>query len=77
MTTSAHALFRAMNAKPDKGAELGLDIPKAAPRKKVRRDHDFYKTGQPEAVRGLLARDGDAIRACGSVWEPACGDGAL
>lgn len=43
----------------------------------VRRADDFYPTGQPEAVRGLLARDGDAIRACGSVWEPACGDGAL
>lgn len=43
----------------------------------TRRAHDFYPTGQPEAVRGLLARDWDCIHDCGSVWEPACGDGAM
>lgn len=48
---------------------------KPAPDK--RRADDFYPTGQPEAIRALLARDGARIRACGDVWEPACGDGAL
>jgi hypothetical protein len=39
---------------------------------------DFYAT-PPEAIRALLspAGDGDRIRTCGSVWEPACGDGAM
>lgn len=39
---------------------------------------DFYPT-PPEAIRALLApsADGERIRACGSVWEPACGNGAM
>lgn len=45
--------------------------------KKERRKDDWYPTGQPEAIRALLARDGDRIRQLGAVWEPACGDGAL
>lgn len=47
------------------------------PRAEVRRAQDFYPTGQPEAVRGLLVKDWARISACGSVWEPACGDGAM
>jgi hypothetical protein len=49
----------------------------AAPTKAVRRADDFYPTGQPEAIRALLAYDGQRIAASGGVWEPACGDGAL
>ena len=77
MTRSAHSLFRATKAKPENGPLLAFELPKTAPPNRHRREHDFYSTGQPEAIRALLARDGDAIRACGSVWEPACGDGAL
>lgn len=43
----------------------------------VRRADDFYPTGQPEAIRSLLARDGARIRDLGACWEPAVGDGAL
>jgi len=34
--------------------------------------HDFYPT-PPEAVRALLSVE----TFTGSVWEPACGDGAI
>jgi hypothetical protein len=80
VTQSARALFRATKAKPvadDRQVAL-LEVPKSTrPGKDERRGDDFYPTGQPEAIRGLLSRDGDVIRACGTVWEPACGDGAL
>ncbi len=80
MTVSAKSLFRATRSKPanDHRQVTLLDAPSVAPnRTENRRAEDFYPTGQPEAIRALLARDGDAIRTCGSVWEPACGDGAL
>jgi hypothetical protein len=75
---SAKPLFRAIlgGRRPDARQAALMDLPEArAP--DVRRDHDFYPTGQPEAIRGLLAHDGVVIRSCGSVWESACGDGAL
>lgn len=77
MTQSSRALFRATKAKPTRGAALPMHLPNQAAPESARRDVDFYPTGQPEAIRALLARDGDVIRAAGSVWEPACGDGAL
>jgi hypothetical protein len=76
MTRSAHALFRATKRKPIVTDGLGMDLPKRV-QQKSRREDDWYPTGQPEAIRALLARDGDRIRACKTVWEPACGDGAL
>ncbi len=80
---SAKPLFRAISGQGSTVKEpLPLPLMPEAPihvrpRVEARRAEDFYPTGQPEAVRGLLARDGARIRACGSVWEPACGDGAL
>lgn len=63
MTASAKSLFRALKPqrKPDE----------------ARRELDFYPTGQPEAMRGLLSKDGDRIRSLGPVWEPAVGAGDL
>ncbi len=77
MTSSAKSLFRATRLKPDLGVPLGLLLPRQDRPNAARRDADFYPTGQPEAIRALLAADGERIRECGSVWEPACGDGAL
>ena len=77
MTQSAKALFRATKPKQAPHPALAMDLPRQIKAHAKRRAEDFYPTGQPEAMRGLLALDGERIRACGSVWEPACGDGAL
>ena len=82
MTASAKSLFRATKAKPvmdDRQDAMGHMPVQAKPRDDKRRADDFYPTGQPEAIRALLAPqyDGGAIRARGEVWEPACGDGAM
>lgn len=77
---SAKPLFRAMKRKPQPSGQRGMFgdmLPASRPDIGKRQEHDFYPTGQPEAIRALLARDADRIRECGSVWEPACGDGAL
>lgn len=73
---SAKALFRATRAKPAPAPQL-MDLPQQRAPEAGRRDHDFYPTGQPEAVRALLAADGDLIRQCGGVWEPAVGAGDM
>jgi hypothetical protein len=76
MTASAKALFRATKPKPPAHPML-MEVEDSRKPDDDRRPDDFYPTGQPDAIRALLARDGDRIRACGAVWEPACGDGAL
>jgi hypothetical protein len=74
---SAKSLFRATKAKrPALGRGL-MDLHDQTAPQAPRRTDDFYPTGQPDAIRALMARDGARIRACGSVWEPAVGDGAL
>lgn len=76
-TLSAKALFRATRAKPRDDHPALMAIEESRKPDEARRADDFYPTGQPEAIRALLAHDGARIRACGAVWEPACGDGAL
>lgn len=76
MTASAKSLFRATKAKRDRGAAL-LEVDESRKPEDERRELDFYPTAQPEAMRALLARDGDRIRSLGAVWEPACGAGDL
>ena len=77
--TSSKALFRAMKPKAGGDARQDVLMTTAISRRAddLRRADDFYPTGQPEAIRALLAYDGAVIKACGSVWEPACGDGAM
>lgn len=80
MTASAYGLFDAMRHKVSADSRQGvlIDGPTAKrPRRRARHADDFYPTGEPEAIRALLAADGDRIRECGSVWEPACGNGAM
>ncbi|RBO54673.1 hypothetical protein DSD19_04670 [Rhodovulum sp. BSW8] len=78
---SAKSLFRATKAKRPRDARQIAAFPdlpdQRAPARDVRRADDFYPTGQPEAIRALLAADGDCIAALGRVWEPAVGDGDL
>ncbi len=42
----------------------------------TRREHDFYPTA-PEATLALLKKEQRHLEAYGTVWEPACGDGAI
>ena len=75
---SAKALFRATKAKTAMaGPALDMDLPDHRRPEAYRRADDFYPTGQPDAIRALLARDGNRIAMCSRVWEPAVGDGAL
>lgn len=73
---SAHGLFRAVRGAGAAARALPL-FPELAGERREREKHDFYPTGEPDAIRALLAADGERIRALGSVWEPACGDGAM
>ena len=80
MATSAKALFRATKRKPKPHADQAtlIDAPQSRrPDDETRRPLDLYPTGQPEAIRSLLAADGARIRALGAVWEPAAGLGDL
>ena len=80
MTQSAKALFRAISGgQPDVDHRQGViaNLHEHRRPEAMRRAEDFYPTGQPDAIRALLSRDGDRIRNLGPVWEPACGDGAL
>lgn len=79
MAASTKALFRATRAKPDRGPAL-MDVEESrrpVAELDLRRADDFYATGQPEAIRALLAVDGHIIRRMGAVWEPAAGAGDL
>jgi hypothetical protein len=77
VTASAKSLFRATKAKRTDDRDPLLVIDDSRKPDSPRRADDFYPTGQPEAIRALLACDGSRIRSAGHVWEPACGDGAL
>lgn len=79
---SSKSLFRATSGKGkrmSKDAQMFDDLPDQTRPTEARREHDFYPTGQPDAIRSLMAYDGHRIRDqfAPAVWEPACGDGAL
>ena len=77
---STKSLYRAISgrANRDPGGLLVDEPEQLKPRvADERRLLDLYPTGEPEAIRGLLALDGERIRALGSVWEPAAGHGHL
>lgn len=81
MVQSAKPLFRATKRKPRPDRDQGILIDAPASQRPddggLRRPLDLYPTGQPEAIRALLAADGWRIRAAGAVWEPAAGLGDL
>lgn len=79
MTASAKGLFQAMRPKVavDPRQMSIAELPTQTRPKQGRRENDFYPTAETDALRALLAVDGPRIRALGSVWEPACGDGAM
>lgn len=77
---SSAPLFKAISGRgrtSDPALPFGSLPTQKRPKSDERSPDDFYATHQPEPIRGLLARDGEVIRACGSVWDSACGDGAM
>jgi hypothetical protein len=76
-TTSAKPLFRAMKGSKDTASALFGKLPVQDKPQELRRELDFYATGETDAIRALLAVDGPRIRALGRVWEPACGAGDM
>lgn len=75
---SAKPLFRAIKAKtkPGQSEDLFSDAVPTSAALQERRKLDLYPTGDPEAIRSLLARDDARIRP-GPVWEPAAGFGHM
>ena len=74
---SAKSLFRATKRKAAPHPSMMPNAPEQRRPEARRRADDFYPTSQPEAVRALLAADGDLIRQCCAVWEPAVGAGDM
>ena len=76
MTKSARGLFRATGktARPvmvdmiDGAAVFADELP--------REENDFYPT-PPEPTRAIIHAERDRLRTFGTIWEPACGDGAM
>lgn len=76
---SAKPLFKAISgaARRTEPQRRLMELPDGYPEKAERRAHDFYPTGQPEAIRALLVRDGKRILPLREVREPAIGAGDL
>lgn len=74
---STKSLFRAISGKSKRSAaaapmfeDLPDQVRPAAP--DARRDHDYYPTGQPEAIRALMAYDAtaSATNSCRQSGNP-------
>lgn len=76
---SAKPLFRAISGAKRRQAPQPtlMDLPEHTRERDTRREHDFYPTGQPEAIRALMSAEWPRLAHMGTVWEPAVGDGAL
>lgn len=73
---SAHGLFRATGKKPKPVVQGNLDGSYERVEHLEREEADFYPT-PPEPTRAFLHAEIDRLRDFGTVWEPACGDGAM
>jgi hypothetical protein len=75
MTASARGLFRA-TGKTSKPVLTLLDGEIVKTDALEREKDDFYPT-PPEPTRAFLHAEIDRLRAFGTIWEPAAGDGAM
>lgn len=73
---SARGLFRATRKKSKPVVQRNLDGSYERVEHLEREEADFYPT-PPEPTRALLHAEIDRLRDFGTVWEPACGDGAM
>lgn len=79
MTQSARGLFRATGKTGHAvAARLDTDLlgTVETPEYRERESDDFYPT-PPEPTRALLHAEAGRLRDFATVWEPACGDGAM
>jgi len=76
MTASARGLFRATGKKSKPVATRLLDGSYAKTDSLERERDDFYPT-PPEPTRAFLHAEIERLRDFVTIWEPACGDGAM
>jgi len=76
MTASARGLFRATGKASKPVAVRLLDGSYSKTDSLERERDDFYPT-PPEPTRAFLHAERDRLRDFGTIWEPACGDGAM
>lgn len=76
MTVSARGLFRATGKASKPVAVRMLDGSYSKADSLEREKDDFYPT-PPEPTRAFLHAEIVRLRDFGTVWEPACGDGAM
>ena len=76
MTASARGLFRATGKKSKPVAVRLLDGTYSKADGLERESADFYPT-PPEPTRAFLSAEIDRLRDFDTIWEPACGDGAM
>lgn len=76
MTQSARGLFRATGKKGKPKAVRLLDGSYAKADAVPRADDDFLPT-PPEPTLALLDYEREALSRYPTIWEPACGDGAM
>lgn len=73
---SARGLFRATGKQPKPVAQRMLDGSIQKVEHLEREPDEFYPT-PPEPTRAFLHAEIDRLNDFGTVWEPACGDGAM
>jgi len=76
MTQSARGLFRATGKKSKPVSVVGADGEVIVVDELERAVEDFYPT-PPEPTRALLHAERKRLGDFATLWEPACGDGAM
>lgn len=74
---SASGLFRATGKKPKPVLVRDLLTGEITRTEKLAREKDEFYPTPPEPTRAFLHAEAPRLRDFGTVWEPACGDGAM
>ena len=74
---SARGLFRATGKKPKPVVTQMLDGTLAKTEEGLKREKDDFYPTPPEPTRAFLHAEVERLRDFVTIWEPACGDGAM
>ena len=77
MTKSARGLFRATGKKSKPVAVRDLITGEYSKAEHLEREKDEFYPTPPEPTRALLSAELPRLRDFDTIWEPACGDGAM